>query len=182
MGFSDVLLVFIGLLIAFWGYGFVRLAVALTSGLWFGSLASLYVEEVLKSWSNALIGFLAGALTFIVAFILTLINYRVVGSVSLGFFATYLLYKYVTTADFLKPYLSDPNLVLTLLIAIFLLVTALAYMLFKTLIVLITSSLGTFLCYLGLTKLFPETPVALIACLAVFTLSLTLNLRKAKLK
>ncbi len=182
MSFLDVFLIFIGLLIAFWGYGFVRLAIALASSLWFSSLASLYVEGVLKGWTNALVSSLTGFFVFIVVFILAMINYRIVGSISLGFLTTYIIYKHLTLVWFFKPNLNGLNIALAFFIATSLIITLLTYMFFKVLIVLITSSLGTFLCYLGLTKLFPETFLALIVSIAVFMLSLVLNLKKTKLK
>ncbi len=170
MGLAGFLLFLGGLFIAFYGQTFIRLAVALISGVWLGWLASSLASQLTGGVS--LQSFTVGLVVFVIFFIGGFLKYRFTSSffvsVALAYYApTELLYSIVPGRG-----LVSPQEVLALKFLVFLGSFALTYTLFKLVIGLITSSLGSVLVYAGLAELGIPLTLTYSVTLVVFVASL----------
>lgn len=178
MGLAGLLLFLGGVFIAFYGQAFIRLAVALISGVWLGWLASFLASQLTGGLS--LSSFIVGLVVFVIFFIGGFIKYRLVSSffvsVALAYYApTELLYSIIPGRE-----LISPQEALMLKFLVFLGLFILIYTLFKLVIGLITSSLGSVLVYAGLVELGIPLTLTYLTTLTLFVASLLWYVSRSK--
>ncbi|MEM0015307.1 MAG: hypothetical protein QXX81_08100 [Zestosphaera sp.] len=179
MGLEGFLLILAGVFISFWGQFFVRLAVALVSGVWLGWLASALVTNYLRGFVPT--AFIIGLLVFLVFFIAGFLKHRITAAFLISAVVTYYTPVRALLAMSLGITLSGVGEVVVKLL-LFTASLILVYNLFKLLIGLITSSLGSLLFYAGLAVLEVPQTIALMASMVLFLMSLTWYLLKRERK
>ncbi len=174
--FVAALLILGGLVIAFFGRGFVRVAAGLVAGIWFAYSVS---SSMGVSLGGQVIGTLISILVFIVFFTTGMMLYREVLSLFLGFYLSDYILRYFDVSTALH------EAGLTFLdggityIALSLVVAVIMYVAFRWAVALGLSIVGSALVFKGAT-FFAGTIPGIAVSLVVFAVSFWRNLRREK--